>query len=87
MMLNDYEKINEAQSKKALIQYNNLALAYKHAFKSSNGELVLSDLTRSFNGAPSYMPGGNVKDACYYEGQKSVISHIYTLINYKPKEE
>lgn len=85
-MLNDYQSANEEQNKKALVEYNNLSSAYKKVFSDENGEVVISDLTRSFSSTPSYIPGGDTKDTCYYEGQKSVISHIYTLLKYKPKK-
>lgn len=85
-MLNDYQKANEDQNNKMLIEYNNLSKAYKEMFATENGQVILSNLTQSFSGTPSYIPGGNMQDTCYYEGQKSVIAHIYTLIKYKPKD-
>lgn len=84
-MLKEYQKAAEEGIQKTREAYNDLSMAYKSTFNGESGQRVLENLMTTFNAEASYLPGGNLQDTCYYEGQKAVIAHIYTLLNYKHK--
>lgn len=82
LMLDD----NIAESKKNLEkikeEYRDQALLYADVFKTTGAAKILDDLQQTFTESASFVPGRNLNDVCYYEGQKSVIKYITTLINY-----
>lgn len=80
----EYQKEIQEDFEKQRQDYAIKASKYKHVFNSNEGQEVLEDLTNLFNAQPSFVPGTDVNDVCYLEGQKAVINHIFTLINYKP---
>ena len=86
MLLDEIEKENKDIQKKSEVEFENKLFDYKNVFLNDVGQRVFGDLQYKFNTRPSYEPGTDAKDMCYYEGQKSVIHYIYTLLTYEQQK-
>lgn len=83
MMLEDYNQEQDDIIKKKNELKVKLSNLYKEAFKSQAAIEILEDLENNFLNHPSYLPGWNLNDVCYLEGQKSVVNYIKQQIEYK----
>lgn len=83
MLLEDYENSNKEQYDSIIEEYNQNAKRYQDLFGSALGQDIWADLQAKFLGGPSFIPGREMKDVCYFEGQKSVMAHIKQLLEYK----
>lgn len=83
LMLHEQQKISEQQLDEYRRKHMEKCLGYQQLFKSEAGSEILKDLENLFAQAPSFEPGRNLNDVCYFEGQKSVVRYINELIKFK----
>lgn len=78
-------KKNDEEACKQAIAYKNLLIEYQALFASEKGIRIFEDLQFQFNSRPSYELGSDLNDACYLEGQKSVIAYIFEMLRINPE--
>lgn len=81
--LNDYAKKNAEIQKKNAVEAADTAGVYQSISDTYSGRKAIEDLTRRFNHDQCFAPGTNLNDACYFEGQRSVINYINQQLNYR----
>jgi len=82
-MLSDYEQDKDEIYKKIREDGYALAKEYQKVFAGVKGEKVFEDLMEKFCHDAAFVPGASVNDACYFEGQRSVMNYINYQMKYK----
>jgi len=83
LSLDNSYKVNEEVQKKQQEEIRKKALMYQEILDKGNGKKIVDDLKQTFLANPSYMPGYNTNDTCYFEGQKAVLNYIMYYLNFK----
>lgn len=83
MMEEDYNEQKHEAIKEQIDNSIKISNMYKQVFSNGHGIDVLKHLEETFNKHPSYLPGWNLNDTCYFEGHKSVINYIKRQIENK----
>lgn len=69
------------------MKFRTLVGHYKAVFSSPAGEGVLRDLLRRFHMLrPSYEPGMDAAELAFREGQRSVVTHVLTMLRLNERD-
>ena len=83
--INDYREEQKKMTQKQDDDMIRLSHSYKLTFQNVNGEAVLEDLKKRVPPA-SFVPGMQPNDTIYFEGQRSILTHIEKIITHTPHD-